>query len=337
LQVLSEWGRAAHLADCPLSRFVFLDTETTGLGGGTGTLAFLVGLGHITPDGFRLVQLLLRGPHEEPAMLASLAQFLDPFQAIVTYNGKSFDIPLLNTRHVLNGFTSPFTSLDHLDLLPLARRVWRNRLASRSLSNLEQEIIGVPRTQDEVPGWMIPQIYFDYLRTGDAHPLQGVLYHNAMDILSLAAVFHHTAGLLSDPLGSIEPNSLDLIAIARLYEELGHFDQAVDLYEYSLQAGLPEEFFIQTLQRFADLYRRRNQWEQTLILWEKASHHHHIESCVELAKYYEHHAREYSVALRWTETALQYIELYVSGRASRNLWKQDLTHRQERIQRKLGV
>lgn len=336
LHVLSEWGRIAHLAENPLSDFVFLDTETTGLGGGTGTLVFLVGLGYVTGTGFHLTQLLLRNPQEEPALLAGLSQLLDAFRAVVTYNGKAFDIPLLNTRHVLNGFSSPFSQMDHLDLLPLARRVWRNRLASRSLSSLEQEIVGVSRTQEEVPGWQIPQIYFDYLISGDAHPLEGVLYHNAMDILSLAAVFQHIANLLENPLGGDAPHTLDMIAIARLYEDLGFYEQAIPLYEFSLETGLPEEFFIQTLQRFADLYRRRQEWDKTLMLWEKASQFHHIESCVELAKYYEHHAREYSLALQWTQMALDYVDLYIHGRASKKQWAQALNHRKERISRKMA-
>lgn len=335
-KVLSEWGKVTHLADSPLSQFVFLDTETTGLGGGTGTFAFLVGLGHITGNGFHLIQLLLRGPQEEPALLAGLNQLLDPFQGVVTYNGKSFDIPLLNARHVLNGLTSPFPNINHIDLLPLARRVWRNRLASRSLGSLEQEIVGIARTQEEVPGWMIPQIYFDYLSSGDARPLEGVLYHNAMDILSLAAVFQHTAELLENPLGTASPHSLDMIAIARLYEELRLYDQAVTLYEFSLQAGLPEEFFVQTLQRFADLHRKRSEWDKTISLWEKASQHHNIESCVELAKYYEHQARDYPNALRWTETAMELVDLHIRGRASKNEWNRELIHRKERIARKLG-
>ncbi|HEX2979982.1 MAG TPA: ribonuclease H-like domain-containing protein, partial [Anaerolineaceae bacterium] len=108
--------------------FLFLDTETTGLGGGTGTYAFLIGLGYLGPDGFHLIQLLMRDPTEEPALLDLLNHYLAAFPAIVTFNGKSFDIPLLNARHVLNGVTTPFGGMQHIDLLPLARRLWRNRL-----------------------------------------------------------------------------------------------------------------------------------------------------------------------------------------------------------------
>jgi uncharacterized protein len=335
LKMLTAWGQADHLADSSFDQFIFLDTETTGLGGGTGTFAFLVGLGSLSEHGFHLVQLLLRSPNEEPALLHLLNQYLSPFQAVVTYNGKAFDIPLLKTRHVINGFTHPFESLHHLDLLPLARKLWKNRLPSRALADLEVEIVGVSRTQEEVPGWMIPQVYFDYLRTGDARPLAGVLYHNAMDILSLAALFHHMAHLLDDPLGYITPQSLDLIAIARLYEEMGHFDTAVHLYEFSLQLDLPEQFFVQTLERIADLYRKRGDWDKTIELWQKAVDHHQISSCIELAKYYEHQQRDCDQALYWTNLAVEMVDAYVKGIAVRRELKKELFHRVDRLKRKL--
>lgn len=336
LRVLTEWSHTPQLAGSEFSKLLFLDTETTGLGGGTGTIPFLVGLGHLHENGFHLIQLLLRDPSEEPGQLYLLNQYLRDFQAVVTYNGKSFDIPILNTRHTLNGFTSPFPGFGHIDLLPLARRLWKNRLPSRALGDLEVEIVGVTRTQEEVPGWMIPQIYFDYLQSGDARPLAGVMYHNAMDILSLAALFQHVAHLLSDPLHYTTPQSLDLIAIARLFEELGQFDDAIQLYEFSLQMGMPEHFFIQTLERFAGLYRKQGEWQKTLHLWEKAADHHQISACVELAKYYEHQSRDPGAALTWTDRAIQMVDLYIRGIASRREMIKELSHRRERLERKLN-
>ncbi len=337
LKLITEWGHAAHLAESGFGSFMFLDTETTGLGGGTGTFPFLIGLGHATENGFHLLQILMRDPGEERAQLSLLNRYLAGFPAVVTYNGKSFDIPLLNARHTLNSFATPFREMDHLDLLPLARRLWRNRLPSRALGDLEVEIVGVSRTQDEVPGWMVPQIYFDYLHTRDARPLAGVLYHNAMDILSLAALFHHISHLLTDPLHWSEPQSLDLIAIARLYEELGLIEDALRLYEFSLDLGLPESFFVQTLQRFADLQRKRGDWDATLSLWQKAAEHHQLEACVELAKFYEHNRRDCQQALYWTETAYQMVDRYIPGLAHRRRWKQELDHRRERLTRKLSA
>jgi len=331
LGVLVQWGQAPHLANLELQKFVFLDTETSGLAGGTGTFAFLVGLGYHTARGFCLQQFFLREPGEETALLAAIGRALSDFGAVVTFNGKSFDIPLLTSRHILHGFTPPFKEFAHLDLLPLARRLWRNRLPSRALGDLEVEILGMERDLNEVPGWMIPQMYFDYLHSGDARPLAGVLYHNAMDIVSLAALFNHMANLLNNPLADRIPDSLDLIAIARLYEDIGKTENAVSLYEFSLQQGLPEPFLLDTLMRFADLYRRRGEWPQTLRLWQTAASYQHLPAYIELAKYYEHRQRDYSQALHWVEDARLTVERSGMGLVARQTYSLELEHRRQRL------
>ncbi|MDR3574932.1 MAG: ribonuclease H-like domain-containing protein [Anaerolineaceae bacterium] len=307
LKLMAQWGKTIRLPEINPQKILFLDTETSGLAGGTGTFAFLIGLGFQTDDGFRLVQLFLREPGQEPALLAVLARIIAPFEAVVTFNGKSFDIPLLKTRHILNGIPSPFSEIEHLDMLPLARRIWRNRLPSRALGDLETAILEVARAQEEVPGWLVPQIYFDYLHTGDARPLAGVFYHNSMDILSLAGLFNYVADLLNNPLNN-DIDSLDMIAIARLYEELGYFEAAVNYYEHSLSQGMPEPFFVQTLQRFAMLYRRQGEWDAAVRLWEKAVEHQQISACIELAKYYEHQKKDNTEAIRWTKIGLDLVE-----------------------------
>jgi len=165
----------------------------------------------------------------------------------------------------------------------------------------------VARAQEEVPGWLVPQIYFDYLHTGDSRPLAGVFYHNSMDILSLAGLFNYVAELLNNPLRE-DVDSLDMIAIARLYEELGYFELAAAYYEHSLSQGMPEPFFIQTLERFALLYRRRGEWDAAVRLWEKAVEHEQVNACIELAKYYEHQMKNSAEAIRWSEVALNLLE-----------------------------
>ncbi|MDO9349176.1 MAG: ribonuclease H-like domain-containing protein, partial [Anaerolineales bacterium] len=186
LNTLAQWANDMRLADLPLEAFAFLDTETSGLSGGTGTYAFMVGAGRFEAGTFRLLQFFMRDPGEEPALLEALADFLAPAQALVTYNGKAFDAPLLVTRYSLHSIPIPFKDYSHVDLLPLARRLWRDRLPSRSLKYIEENVLGAPRNSQEVPGYEIPYIYFDYLRSGDARPLAGVFYHNAMDIVALA-------------------------------------------------------------------------------------------------------------------------------------------------------
>ncbi len=168
-------------------RLVFLDTETTGLAGGTGTCAFLIGLGTLQGTSFAVRQLFLRDYVEEKAALEALAEALEGCDGLVTFNGKTFDVPLLETRYTLSRLPSPFTRLLHLDMLHPARKLWKLRLESCKLTHLERQVLGIEREGD-VPGSDIPGIYFDYLRTGDARGLQPVFYHNALDIITLAAL-----------------------------------------------------------------------------------------------------------------------------------------------------
>jgi len=333
---LGAWARATRLGSEGLDRILFLDTETSGLAGGTGTFAFLVGLGFRSAEGFNVLQLFMRDPGQEQAFLSALGVIANRFEHVVTFNGKSFDIPLLNTRHVLNGAATPFGQMAHVDLLPLARRLWRNRMSSRALKDLEIEILHVPRSQDEVPGWMIPEIYFDYLRSGDARPLAGVFYHNAMDILSLAALFNFCSDLLDQPLEIKEVPGLDLAAIARLFEEMEHIDLAVSVYEESLRKGdLPLQFYLETIQRFADLHRKKERWLEAVTLWKKAAEHRWVDAFIELAKFYEHHEKDYQAALVWTEQAL--VEIY---QIQMPYWRQkvmadELMHRRSRLQKRI--
>ena len=152
LALISEWANDSRLAEMPLSRFAFLDTETSGLAGGTGTFAFMVGIARFVDNQFVLRQFFMREPAEEPAMLEAVATFLAPAQTLVTFNGKAFDAPLLATRFRLNHIPVPHEGYAHLDLLPLARRLWRDRLESRALKYLEQHILGMRRSSEEVPG-----------------------------------------------------------------------------------------------------------------------------------------------------------------------------------------
>ncbi|MBI5650348.1 MAG: ribonuclease H-like domain-containing protein [Chloroflexi bacterium] len=217
LATIAEWANEPSLARGDLSRWVFLDTETSGLMGGTGTYAFLIGLGRYVENNFRLTQIFMRDPGEEAATLSAVTQFLQPCDTLVTFNGKSFDAPLLRNRYILNRAAVPFADTAHLDLLPLARRLWRDRLESRALKSLEAHILGMTRAEDEVPGFLIPQMYFDYLANGDARPLKRVLYHNAMDVVAMAALLSHIAQMLDDPLTFAVEHGLDLIAIGKMF------------------------------------------------------------------------------------------------------------------------
>jgi len=199
LSHISQWAKDTQISKLPLSKFAFLDTETSGLSGGTGTYAFLVGVARFMDGEYVLQQFFMRDPDEEPALLEGLAKFLAPCEALVTFNGKAFDAPLLSTRYRLHQIPIPYREYSHLDLLPLARRLWRDRLESRALKYLEEHVLGLTRSSEEVPGYEVPWLYFDYLRTGDARPLGGVFYHNAMDVVAMAALLAHMNDMLENP------------------------------------------------------------------------------------------------------------------------------------------
>ena len=334
LLTIAQWTRDARLADLPLESFAFLDIETSGLAGGTGTYAFLVGVGRFESETFHLAQFFMRDPSEEAALLEGLMDFLAPCAALVTFNGKAFDAPLLVTRYSLHNLPVPFKDFGHLDLLPLARRLWRDRLPSRALKYLEENVLSAPRTTDEVPGYEIPYLYFDYLRTGDAAPLKGVFYHNAMDIVALAALMNHMASILHAPFDGQVQHGLDFIALAKLFEDLDRREEAARLYERGLQAGVSEADFGAAVQRLSALQRRRGNLESAAALWQKAAAEGHVYAHIELAKYYEHHRRDYAEALKWTRSAEGLVSSLDIPRYEYRHWMEELEHRRERLEGK---
>lgn len=337
LSIIAQWADDSRIADLPISRFAFLDTETSGLAGGTGTYAFLVGAARVVDGRFVLKQFFLRDPSEEPAMLEALIEFLAPCEGLVTFNGKSFDAPLLATRYSLHRIPVPFKSYAHIDLLPLARRLWRDRLPSRALKYLEEHVLGFARTSEEVPGYEIPWLYFDYLRTGDARPLGGVFYHNAMDVVAMSALLGHVSEMLEDPFGGRVQHGLDFVAIAKLYEDLGHWDQAARLFERGLEFELTEADFGLAVKRLSILQKKRGDVDHALRLWQAAAGRGHIYAHIELAKFYEHKKRDVRSALQWARSARLEIERSSQPAYIRKHWLAEIDHRLSRLERKAGV
>lgn len=348
---LGRWAGESRLAELPPQAYAFLDTETTGLAGGSGTYAFLIGVARFEGDEFHLEQFFMRDPIEEPAQLAAFEEFLAPCQAIVTFNGKAFDVPLLQARFITHGWQPPFSSLAHVDLLFLARRLWRERLPDRSLSNLEWQILRTLRSEEDVPGWMVPRLYFDYLRDGDAQPLKRVFYHNAMDVLSLAALMNHMAALLTDPVQAGSEHGVDLISLARLFEDLGDLDTATNLYIHGLEhedahtERLPDSVLLEAIQRLALIHKRQENFPAAINLWQQAAHHHHLDAHLELAKFYEHRQKDYVEAMYWTQSAIDLVETLLSSPGNplslplyeRRQWLEELHHRLDRLQRKMSA
>lgn len=337
LSFISQWANNPEIENLSLSKFAFLDTETSGLSGGTGTYAFLVGAARFIDDKFVLQQFFMRDPAEEPALLEGLANFLAPCEALVTFNGKSFDAPLLKTRYTLHATPCPFSDFSHLDLLPLARRLWRDRLESRALKYLEEHVLGLTRSSEEVPGYEIPFLYFDYLRTGDARPLGGVFYHNAMDVVAMAALLAHMNDMIQSPYDGKVQHGLDFVALGKLFEDLGHWDDAARLFERGLESGLDESDFGVAVKRLSILQKRRGDMGEAVRLWEEAARQGHLYAFVELAKHYEHKQRDVKSALKWTTSAMKRVEKEDMPVYIRKHWMNEIEHRMERLKRKAGI
>lgn len=311
-------------------RLLFLDTETTGLAGGTGTYAFLVGAGYVEDDRFIVVQHFMRDLDEEPALLHALEPLLERASGLVTYNGTGFDVPLLETRFVLARRRWPGL-LGHVDLLRSARRIWSSRFEDCRLSTLEREVLGLVR-EDDVPGALIPALYFDFLRSRRAAPLARVFVHNRADVLSLAALLGWLTRAIQSAEDALPPN--DLAGLGRLCERVD-LERSAHYYRSALQAGLdgPEAHRVRL--RLALWEKRCARWEAACALWRAATGagEFDLRPWEELAKYHEHRSRDLPTAHAIVLEALHLAAaaLAPSGALSA------LLHRRARLERRLGV
>ncbi|MEP6963538.1 MAG: ribonuclease H-like domain-containing protein [Acidobacteriota bacterium] len=292
------------------SEWAFLDTETTGLSGGTGTCAFLVGVGRITPEGFRVRQFFMRDYDEESSQLTALAEHLAQFRVLITYNGRTFDQPLLETRYRLNRTRPPFARLDHhLDLLYGSRRLWKLRYESCRLVDLESQVLGFDREGD-VPGSLIPYLYFEYLRTRHGARMQGVFEHNSLDILTLACLTGIVPYAFRDvDAGGVAKHGAEILGMARWVLQTGEAEQARGLFAKAVEAGLPDELMFRTLWDIAALDRKLGAEEQALAAWVElgsARNAFRVRALEELAKHHEHRAKDPGVALEYTLAALEH-------------------------------
>jgi uncharacterized protein YprB with RNaseH-like and TPR domain len=311
-------------------QWAFLDTETTGLAGGAGTCAFLIGVGRITPEGFRVRQFFLRDHGEEASALDALSRHLAQFRVMITYNGRAYDQPLLETRYRLNRAKPPFARMEHLDLLHGARRLWKLRFESCRPVDLENQVLGVER-QGDLAGALIPYVYFEYLRTRDAARMIPIFHHNALDILTLACLTAIVPYAFREP-GSPEngssplTNGAELAGIARWLRQAGELDQARKLFRRAIDAGLRDELLFQTLWDLAAIERKLGAMESALSVWNDLAGSRNpfrVAALEELAKHHEHREKDYDRALDLTRAALELED--TAG----------LRKRQERLSRRL--
>ena len=289
-QMLALLALCPELAGCPLDRVLFLDTETTGLGG-TGAMAFLVGLAWFEASGqLVLEQLLLRQPADEEALLRTLSERLEGSSMLVTYNGKTFDMPLLSTRYVMNRLPAPRVP-PHLDLLHVARRLHKSRLGQCRLVSLESGVLGFERGPD-VPGEEIPPLYSHYLRTGQASVLWPVVEHNAWDVMSMAAL----TGLYGEPVEALHAD--DLVGLAQTLKRAGALAQADEVAERAVQRGAgPLARYLR-----GKIAKARGDKNRALADFESLSEELDDPGLrLELAKLYEHHVKAPLKALSMLE------------------------------------
>lgn len=292
--LLQRWAGATAARALAPEEVVYLDTETTGLAGGTGTFVFLAGVGRFEGDAFEVQQQFLLGPQHEPAHLEALAERLAGARLLVSYNGASFDLPLVRTRFALHGLPDPLEGAVHLDLLPLARRLWRDALPDCRLNTVEGRLLGFRRAGTDVPGWEVPERYAAYLRRHDVDGLRGVLEHNGADVASLAALLTYLAQLVE---GRRAPAPEETLALGRLCEAAGEPGDALRRYAEVAEA-LPEAAWRASL-----LEKRAGRRGEAEARWARLAREGHSGACVELAKAREHHHRDPLGALAYVARA----------------------------------
>ena len=311
-------------------RILYLDTETTGLGG-SGTVAFLVGMGFLTNEGFEVHQFLMRDYPEEPYLLRHVANGLGKFDVLCTFNGTTFDVPLLESRFLMNRMDRDCLDLPHLDLLHMCRRLWKLRLGRCNLGRLEEIVLGKPR-HDDLPGSEVPQRYFTYLKTKQMSLLDDILKHNAQDIASLCVLLNHMADLYLHP--EKIRFSEDAYSMGRALERINLTENARRCYRLARKGRMGDSAGA----ALAVSYRRCGEREEAAKIWREMIHEHRggITPYVELAKYEEHIRKDPAAALRLTEQALFLLSepsLRESGTVQEE--KNELQYRRQRLTRKL--
>ena len=336
-------GEAALFATgAPRTPFIFFDLETTGLNGGAGTQAFLVGCGRFSDDAsFVTRQFLLTRIADEQTLLATVRAELAGAGAIVTFNGKSFDAPLLETRYLFHRLEWIGDGVPHVDVLHPARRFWGGSATGPgpecSLTALERRLLGAKRTGD-VPGFEVPSRYFQFVRTGDAHPLAAVLDHNRQDLLTLASL---TARLLH--LSRIGPSAArdaaEALALGRTYARAGQDDRARDAFVRAVAmsrapAGAFDPIRIDSLRALALAWRRARRFEEAAQCWRHLSEirgcpaHIAREAAEALAIHHEHRVRDLPAARQF---AMRSLDADVPP-----AWTRAVQHRLARIDRKIS-
>ncbi|MCQ2457452.1 MAG: ribonuclease H-like domain-containing protein [Clostridia bacterium] len=312
-------------------RILYMDTETTGLGG-SGSVAFLVGVGRMGENGFEIRQYLMRDYPEEPYLLEHVAEDFGRFDLLCTFNGRSFDVPLLESRFRMNRMNPAPLRLPHLDLLYPARRLWKLRLGHCTLGDLEARVLGIPRTGD-LPGSEVPQRYFSYLKTGQLCMLDDVLTHNAQDIATLCVLLCRMAHFYRHPEELCHQE--DTFSMGRALEKTGHHTEARRCYRLAEHGRVGGK----ASGALARSWRRAGETEEAVKIWQRMieTRKGGVTPYIELAKYHEHRTGDLETALDLTRRAMILLyepALYAEGSVQDT--ENALKYRYDRLKRKIA-
>jgi hypothetical protein len=317
------------LSNCRCEEGLFLDTETTGLSGGTGTMAFLIGLGWFEDGAFHIRQIFARDFSEERAALFYLTEIAAQKNFLVTFNGKAFDVNLLSTRFIMNRLKSDLVNLPHLDLLHPSRRILGHRLENSRLGTLEVEVLGVFREGD-IPGWEIPQRYFDWLKQRDGRLLEAIFEHNKLDVISMATLTAHLTEILCAKQEVQNSHADDYLAAARLLFKRRDTERAGKILEVFDEQQTDAQLSVISKKELSFLYKRTGRWEQATQIWQGLLEitPADFSAVSEMAKWLEHHARDYHAAKILVESALSQNNGFSPDE------KESLAHRLKRLKTK---
>jgi len=332
---LSLLSRMELEAPVPRQQCVFFDLETTGLAGGAGTFAFLIGFAWWEDDAIVSRQFFLPDFGRESSLFNDLKEWLQEFDYIVSYNGKSYDLPLLNNRFVLNRVDNDLRKLTHIDLIHLCRRLFKDSVSSCSLQSMEQLLLGVVRDGD-IPGFMIPQAYFDFVRYGIVHDVVRLIEHNYRDIVSLAMIMDSLHFLKTKPF-RLPLDSSAVTRLARLGTDLNDTGIFAHLEAHSDNGQIfsADYHFWKSL-----AHKRAGEWETANNIWQMLSAHRQYGLAVleEQAKYFEHIQKNLQAAFSVSRRALEMLELSQElGRAADygEEWQTRFEKRAARLQEKI--
>ncbi len=352
------WRRFLHILgyakESPLldrTRLLFFDTETTGLSGGAGTIIFLAGIGYITKSSFIVRQYFMGDYDEEKALLYILKNHYKERSHFVTYNGRCFDIPLLTTRFIMTMRSAPLKTNPHLDLLYGARRLWRTQLPNCRLATLEKYVLRHTRPEEDVPGFLIPEYYFKYMRTKDARPLKGIFYHNKQDIISMLAVLNSMYVILcslvpSDilPAHSCIKKQTDIFHTVTDYSRIGALIANAGFPDHAVRAlhhgCTHSDTPYKSYKALSLLYKRKKQWNEACVLWDTMISYQKNKKYFdpfpyeEMAKYLEHYLHDVKKALRYVDYALRRIHRASLLNNHKSVQNAALLHRRQRLVQK---